>query len=59
MLITNLIQTEIELFKIIIDAPKFSKEELVLYIDEHFNELITEVEKTVKIISIWSHYENT
>ena len=30
MLITNLIQTEIELFKIIIDAPKFSKEELVL-----------------------------
>ena len=40
MLITNLIQTEIELFKIIIDAPKFSKEELVLYIDEHFKSFL-------------------
>lgn len=45
--------------KIAFEQEKRSKAKDVLYIDEHFNELITEVEKTVKIIKSYLNDEET
>ena len=47
MLISDLIKTEIDLFKVLLDVPNFSKELLVKYVNQHFKSFLNDPDSNI------------
>ena len=48
MLISDLIKTEIDLFKVLLDVPNFSKELLVKYVNQHFKSFLNDPDSNIR-----------